>query len=174
MTSASHLHDDNITVTLVCYRSYDGFFFWGTERDLEMMKDAKFMLWAVRENPNCFRLVPPELAQQNPLMYRTLVMMAVEADGMALHWAHPGYRDDVDVVKTAVRSSGTALCFASNRLRGDLGLVSLAVAQTGLALQYASSPLRQNPLLVAAARCRVEDHEAVILPEDVLVTLRAG
>ena len=83
--------------------------------------------------------------------YKPYVLLAVQRNGRALHYASAALKRDRDVVLVAVQRIGGALYYASAGLKGDKAVVLAAVRQDGYALEYASEALRGDKDIVLAA-----------------------
>ena len=72
---------------------------------------------------------------------RSLLMSAVEIDGMCLEYAAPQLQDDLEIVCCAVEQDGAALQVASDRLRANPTVVIVAVTgcASGCAFQSAAA-----------------------------------
>lgn len=66
-----------------------------------------------------------------------VVLVAVQHTGMALCYAAPFLRDDLEVVMAAVQQHWMALSYASEELKDDYDVGVAAVRSNGLALREA-------------------------------------
>jgi len=82
---------------------------------------------------------------------KTLVMTAVNQNGLSVQYAHPDLRDDVDVMMRAVQKDGLALAYASDRLKDNAGIVRAAIRSNPDALKYASKKLQDDKTTVLMA-----------------------
>ena len=82
---------------------------------------------------------------------KTLVLTALNKNGLAIQYAHPDLRDDIDVVMRAVKQNGLALVYATERLKNNEAIVRAAVRSNPDALKYASEKMQDDKTIVLMA-----------------------
>jgi hypothetical protein len=80
-----------------------------------------------------------------------MVALAVQQNGLALHYVSERFKDDPVCVTLAVQQNGLALEHASARFKNDPVLLTIAVQRDGTAIGYASDELKRNESIVKLA-----------------------
>lgn len=78
----------------------------------------------------------------------TVVLSAVEQDGLALELAHPSIKKNKKIVMAAVKQNGLALEHADAMFRSDLEIVQAAVKQNPDALEFADPKFKKDPVIL--------------------------
>ena len=131
---------------------------------LDYKDDPVIVMMAIEQNPGSFEYASENLRgdfyiiksalkgdglqlKHIPLVKQslTMVLLAVQQNGLALKFASCDYRDHLRTVERAVQQNGIALQFASDKCKNHFSTVKLAVQQNGLALQFASDELQTHP-----------------------------
>uniref|UniRef100_A0A6C0H9M5 DUF4116 domain-containing protein n=1 Tax=viral metagenome TaxID=1070528 RepID=A0A6C0H9M5_9ZZZZ len=74
---------------------------------------------------------------ENNLIYKNIILKALERFGCALKYLSDQDRKDIEIVSVAIKNNGMALEFAHSELKSNYDIVSAAVTNNGMALQFA-------------------------------------
>lgn len=94
---------------------------------------------------------PFQFASERVRALKDIALIAMQRDGMMLHYASRELQGDREVVLAAVSQAGDALSFASDTLCGDRDVVLSAVRTAGDVLQFASDELKADAEVVRTA-----------------------
>lgn len=128
----------------------------------EVTPRGRFFLRRPARRASNMEMPPTYITEENLLFFKALLydrnifLNGVRRNGLALQYAPPKLRNDLDLVTEAVTQNGLSLQYAAEKLRNNREIVLLAVRNDGQSLQYASEDLQADREIVLVAERAAE------------------